>query len=99
MATLKYEEHVEAKNEILLEVLEVLESFREVMPPQFPKTLPPKKKVDHKIELVSNAQPPAKTFYKMSPPELEELRKQLKELVDVGFLRPSKASYGAPVLF
>ena len=31
--------------------------------------------------------------------ELAELRKQLKELLDGGFIRPSKAPYGAPVLF
>nr|GFB27918.1 uncharacterized protein [Tanacetum cinerariifolium] len=35
----------------------------------------------------------------MPPPELEELRKQLKELIDAGYIRPSKAPYGAPVLF
>nr|XP_025669740.1 uncharacterized protein LOC112769436 [Arachis hypogaea] len=35
----------------------------------------------------------------MAPPELEELKKQLKDLLDAGFIRPSKAPYGAPVLF
>ncbi|GKC50075.1 putative nucleotidyltransferase, ribonuclease H [Tanacetum coccineum] len=35
----------------------------------------------------------------MPPPELEELRKQLKELMDAGYIRPSKAPYGALVLF
>ena len=35
----------------------------------------------------------------MSPRELGELRKQLTKLIDTGFVRPSKAPYGAPVLF
>ncbi|XP_015946584.1 uncharacterized protein LOC107471601 [Arachis duranensis] len=35
----------------------------------------------------------------MAPPELDELKKQLKDLLDAGFIRPSKAPYGAPVLF
>ncbi|GJZ92011.1 cytochrome P450 78A7-like protein [Tanacetum coccineum] len=35
----------------------------------------------------------------MSPPELEELRNQLKEVMDAGYIRPSKAPYGAPMLF
>ena len=35
----------------------------------------------------------------MAPPEHEELRRQLKDLLDVGYIRPSKASFGAPVLF
>ena len=34
LAILKHEEHVEAKDETLLEVLKVFESFRDVMPPQ-----------------------------------------------------------------
>ena len=50
LAILKHEEHVEEKDETLLD-----ESFRDVMAPQLPKTLPPKREVDHKIELVPNA--------------------------------------------
>ena len=52
LAILKHKEHVEEKDETLLD-----ESFRDVMAPQLPKTLPPKREVDHKIELVPNAQP------------------------------------------
>jgi len=35
----------------------------------------------------------------LAPPELEELRRPLKELLDVLYIRPSKSPYGAPVLF
>jgi hypothetical protein len=35
----------------------------------------------------------------MSLMELEELKKQLRELIDKGFIRLSKASYNAPILF
>ena len=55
--------------------LEVLESFRDVMPLEFPKQLPPKWEVDHKIEQVPNVQPPSRAPYRMSPIKLEELRK------------------------
>ncbi|OMO74467.1 reverse transcriptase [Corchorus capsularis] len=99
LAALKLDEQAMEKEQAPLEVLEVLDSFKDVMPRELPKRLPPKREVDHKIELVPNAQPPAKASYWMSPPELEELRKQLKELIDCGFIRPSKAPYGAPVLF
>ncbi|GJU89873.1 putative retrotransposon gag domain, aspartic peptidase domain protein [Tanacetum coccineum] len=37
--------------------------------------------------------------YRMPPPELEELRKQLKELIDARYIRSSKSPYGVPVLF
>lgn len=51
------------------------------------------------IELESSVKPPARTPYRMSPPELAELRKQLNELFQGGLIRGSKAPYGAPVLF
>lgn len=81
------------------EVLEVLEEFRDVMPPELPKKLPPAREVDHRIELVADAKPPARAPYRMSQPELMELRKQLGELIDAGFIKPSKSPFGAPVLF
>ena len=37
--------------------------------------------------------------YRMAPTELKELKKQLKELLDRGFIRPSISPWGAPVLF
>ncbi|KAJ7951825.1 Retrotransposon protein, putative, Ty3-gypsy subclass [Quillaja saponaria] len=55
--------------------------------------------IDHEIELVPGIKPPAKAPYRMAPPELAELRKQLNELLESGFIRPSKAPFGAPVLF
>jgi hypothetical protein len=41
--------------------------------------------VDHKIELEPEA-----LRLKMAPPELSELRKQLKELIDAGYIRALK---------
>ena len=35
----------------------------------------------------------------MSPAELDELKKQLDDLVAAGFIQPSKSPFGAPVLF
>ncbi|XP_040930143.1 uncharacterized protein [Gossypium hirsutum] len=99
LATLKIEETAKFVSETPKKVGQLLQSFRDVMPAQLPKSLPPKREVDHKIKLVSNVVPPARAPYRMSPPELEELRKQLKELLDAGFIRPSKSPYGAPVLF
>ncbi|GKV19476.1 hypothetical protein SLEP1_g29735 [Rubroshorea leprosula] len=81
------------------EVQGILCEFEDVMPPELPKKLPPRREVDHAIELEPGSKPPAMGPYRMAPPELEELRKQLKELLDAGFIRPSKAPYGAPVLF
>ena len=37
--------------------------------------------------------------YRMAPMELKELKSQLQELLDKGFIRPSVSPWGAPVLF
>jgi hypothetical protein len=81
------------------EIASIVQQFEDVMPPQLPKKLPPRRAIDHRIELVPGTKPPSQAPYRMSPMELAELRKQLEELIDSGFVRPSKAPYGAPVLF
>ncbi|GJR24921.1 putative reverse transcriptase domain-containing protein [Tanacetum coccineum] len=50
-------------------------------------------------ELIPGATPVAKSPYRLTPSELEELSGQLKELQDKGFIRPSSSPWGAPVLF
>ena len=77
----------------------ILRRFADVMPPELPKKLPLRRQMDHQIELVPRLRPLAQAPYRMTPPELRELRKQLMELLDAGLVQPSKASYGAPVLF
>ncbi|KAL0554452.1 hypothetical protein IC582_008373 [Cucumis melo] len=69
------------------------------MPDSLSKSLPPRRMIDNEIELVPKAKPPAKNAYRMMPPELAELRKQLDELLNAWFIRPAKAPYRAPVLF
>ncbi|KAI3453949.1 hypothetical protein Pfo_010612 [Paulownia fortunei] len=100
LATLKEEVPVITKEDDLPPIIQnVLEENKDVMPNELPKKLPPRREVDHKIELESGTKPPAMAPYRMAPPKLEELRRQLTELLDTGRIRPSKAPYGAPVLF
>ena len=80
-------------------VVKLLEEFVDVMPLELPKTLAPGCVVDHKIKLVPSSKPPSKAPYRMSPMELVEIRKQLTELLDDGYIQPSKALYGTPFLF
>lgn len=65
-----------------------------------PSGLPPSRPgVDFKIELEPGAKPPVRPTYRMSVAELQEVRKQLEELTELGFIRPSTSPYGAPILF
>jgi hypothetical protein len=77
----------------------LLSEFRDVFPPQLPKELPPHREIDHRIELTQSSPPTLRSVYRMSVAELDELKRQLDELISAGFIRPSKSPFGAPVLF
>ena len=55
--------------------------------------------LDFGIELHPGTSPISMTPHRMTPVELQELRVQLQELLDKGFIRPSTSPWGAPVLF
>ncbi|KAI3690687.1 hypothetical protein L2E82_48891 [Cichorium intybus] len=61
--------------------------------------LPPDRQVEFTIELVPGAAPVARAPYRLAPSEMVELRKQLEELLDRGFIRPNTSPWGAPILF
>ncbi|GBG85393.1 hypothetical protein CBR_g40035 [Chara braunii] len=57
------------------------------------------REVVHAIEIIPGSSIPKGRIYRMSPTELDELRLQLKELIEKGWIRPSVSPYGSPVLF
>ncbi|GJX58168.1 putative reverse transcriptase domain-containing protein [Tanacetum coccineum] len=61
--------------------------------------LPPTRQVEFQIDLMPGAAPVARAPYRLAPSEMRELSKQLQELSDKGFIRPSSSPWGAPVLF
>nr|GEW95911.1 hypothetical protein [Tanacetum cinerariifolium] len=52
-----------------------------------------------RIDLVPGAAPVARAHYRLAPSEMKELAKQLQELSEKGFIRPSSLPWGALVLF
>ncbi|GJX67436.1 hypothetical protein Tco_0303163 [Tanacetum coccineum] len=81
-----------------LEDVPIVQDFPEVFPEDL-TGLPPTRQVEFQIDLVSGAAPVARAPYRLAPSEMKELSKQLKELSDKGFIRPSSFPWGAPVLF
>ncbi|TYK18698.1 ty3-gypsy retrotransposon protein [Cucumis melo var. makuwa] len=61
--------------------------------------LPPHREIEFAIELEPGTVPISRAPYRMAPTELKELKVQLQELLDKGFIRPSVSPWGAPVLF
>jgi hypothetical protein len=76
----------------------VVYKFLDVFPEELTE-LPPDRDVEFVIEQMPGAGPVAKSLYRMSSEELDELKKQLKKLLEQGFVRPSASPWGSPVLF
>ena len=61
--------------------------------------LPPSRGLVHEIDLTLGTQPIARSPYKMSSLEALELKNQLNQLLEQGFIKPSVSPWGALVLF
>jgi hypothetical protein len=61
--------------------------------------LPPDIDVEFVIELKPNTAPISRRAYRIPPNKLAELKDQLQELRDKGFIRPSSSPWGCPTLF
>ena len=72
--------------------------FPDVFPDEV-SGLPPAREVDLTIELLSVIALISNAPYRMAPSELYELKKQIHDLLDKGFIKPSVLAWGAPVLF
>ena len=81
-----------------LEGVPVVNEYPDVFPEELPG-MPPDREIEFVIDLVPGTSPIAKRPYRMAAPELAELKKQLEELQQSGFIRPSSSPWGAPVLF
>jgi predicted aspartyl protease len=78
--------------------IRVVRDFPDVFPEELPG-MPPDREVEFVIDLLPRTAPISKRSYKMSVEELKELKKQLTELQEAGYIRPSSSPWGAPVLF
>jgi hypothetical protein len=61
--------------------------------------LPPERDVEFVIELKPGTAPISRRSYRMPPNELAELKTQLQDLLENGFIRPSSSPWGCPAIF
>jgi hypothetical protein len=76
----------------------VVRDFLDVFPEKL-AGMPPEREVEFVIDLLPGTAPVSKRPYRMSVEELQELKNQLMELQEAGYIRPSSSPWGAPVLF
>ncbi|XP_073133607.1 uncharacterized protein [Henckelia pumila] len=73
-----------------LEDVEVVKDFPKVLPDDV-AGLPSHREVEFGIELLHGTKPASKAPYRLAPTKMKELKDQLQELLDKGFIRPSRA--------
>ena len=86
------------RGQVNLEDILVIKELSDVFPEEL-SGLPPEREVDLSIEVVQRTTPISRAPYRMAPTELKELKTQLQELLDKGFVRPSVSPWGVLVLF
>ena len=74
--------------ELSAEMVPVVKSYMDVFPEEWPR-LPPRREVEFGIDLIPGMAPISKAPYRMAPAELVELKAQLEELLNKGFVRSS----------
>jgi hypothetical protein len=60
--------------------------------------MPPDHEIEFVIELVPGIALIFKRPYRMTANQLAELKEQLKELLDKGYIHPSASPWGAPII-
>jgi hypothetical protein len=76
----------------------VVREFPDVFPEELPG-LQLEHDVEFSIELKPGTTPISRRSYIMPPNELAELKTQLQDLLEKGFIRPSSSPWGCPAIF
>ncbi|XP_022851452.1 uncharacterized protein LOC111373183 [Olea europaea var. sylvestris] len=84
--------------ELTLDRVPLVQEYTDVFPDELPSA-PIDRQVEFIIDLIPGAALVSKAPYCMAPKELQELKMQLEELLNKGFIKPSVSLWGAPILF
>jgi hypothetical protein len=83
---------------VKLEDIPIVCEYPDVFPDDLPG-MPPDRDIEFVIELQPGTAPISKRPYRMPPNKLTELKIQLQDLLDKGFIHPSASPWGCPALF
>ena len=83
-------EEITIEETIPSEIKDVLDSYADIMPESLPQTLPPRRGIDHEIELLLGYKPQTKNTYR--------IEETTRWVVDGRFIRSAKAPYRTPIL-
>ena len=73
------------REQVNFETIIVIREFLDVFPEELPE-VPPEREVDLSIEVIQGTTPISRAPYRIAPTEMKELKTQLQELLDKGFI-------------
>ncbi|XP_035845936.1 uncharacterized protein LOC118492200 [Helianthus annuus] len=76
-----------------IEDIPVISDYSDVFPKELPG-LPPDRQVEFRIDIIPGVAPVARAPYRLAPTEMKELRAQLDDLLEKGFIQPSSSPWG-----
>ncbi|XP_021974870.1 uncharacterized protein LOC110869983 [Helianthus annuus] len=80
-----------------IEDIPIISEYLDVFPDELPG-LPPERQVEFRIDILPGSAPIARAPYRLAPTEMKELRTQLDDLLEKGFIHPSSSPWAAPIL-
>jgi hypothetical protein len=90
--------YIDDKESNPIEAIRTVSEFPNVFSEELPG-MPPERKVEFAIKLIPGTTLISKRAYRVTGPELVELKKQIDELLEKCYIRPSTSPLAAPVLF
>ena len=76
----------------------MLQTYEGIVSSGQPTTIPPKRAISHRIDLIPRATLPNKAAYKMTPQQNEEIARQIQELLNQGLIRKSISPCAVPTI-
>lgn len=84
--------------DFLSDLINVLQEFSDVFSDENPKGLPPIRGTEHQIDFVPGASLPNRPAYRTNPLETKEIKKQIGEILEKGYIRESLSPCDVTVL-
>jgi hypothetical protein len=79
-------------------VFDLLQEYEDVFPKEVPPGLPPKRGIEHQIDMVPGAPLPNQPPYQANPEETKEIQRQVEDLVNKGYVRESLSPCVVPII-
>ena len=81
-----------------MSISSLLQDYNDVLTEDIPSGLPPIRGIEHQIDFIPGAVIPNRPAYRSNPEETNELQRQVRELMDKGYVRESMSPCAVPVL-